>query len=295
MGSRICKYITNIVNSDLAITEYRRTFDRDHRGKVRQLYDTQLLWYRELTHNRTVTGDTSPLPSLHVTDIYLDKRSDNDTVMLTGELMCGNSDTIVSVTLRGEESVDPPLHELQQCPNLAALSIGTMRYTEDQTVAVIPRLTQLDTLRYNCDDDAVEDSPVVAAVLRLTQLRCIQLYRVSLGYRWMDDDDYDDDNDYDDDMLVLTADWTRLTTVVLYHVRMSGRRWGRFLSSLLTIRHSVHVTLEMTNIDDNTVGRIQTSPHFTVTRDYKRSSKFTFTTVCNIKQGHGMMGEGVQW
>ena len=132
-----------------------------------------------------------------------------------------------------------------------------------QIVAVIPRLTQLDTIRYDGPRVALEhDVPVVAAVLRLTQLGRIRLVDVSLG----------------DDVLVLTADWTRLRTVVLGYVDMSPRSWGRFVSSLLTVQHPVKVTLVMTDIDTHTVGRIQTSPHFTGAGEFDRWT-FTFTTV----------------
>ena len=62
-GCRIFEHITNIVNSDRDITEYRRTLDSRYWDRVSQLYRAQCEWYRELTHNRTVTGDTSP-PSL---------------------------------------------------------------------------------------------------------------------------------------------------------------------------------------------------------------------------------------
>ena len=106
LGCRTCEHITNIVNSDADITEYRRTLNTGH-YRVDQLYRAQCEWYRELTHNRTVTGDTSPPPSLHVTDIFLDRRSDSDTVRLTGELMSANLGSIVSVTLW---KVHPPLH-----------------------------------------------------------------------------------------------------------------------------------------------------------------------------------------
>ena len=263
LGCRLCEHITNIVNSDPDITEYRRTLDIKHNDRVRQLYLAQCEWYRELTHVRTVTGDTSPPPSLNVTDIWLYYYSDSDTVRLTGELMYSNRDTIVSVKLW---DVDHPLHGvlqyLPQCGHLSALCIS-MRNTEDraQTVAVIPRLTQLDTIRYY-GGGAVEDVAVVAAVLRLTQLRCIRLVSVSLG----------------DDVLVLTADWTRLQTVVLRYVDMSARSWGRFVSSLLTVRHPVKVTLYDTDIDDDTVEGIRTSPHFTGAGHYKYRN-FTFTTV----------------
>ena len=266
LGSRLCEHIANMVNSDPRITEYRRTFNIHGTSgdMVRQLYDTQCEWYRELTHVRTVTGDTSPPPSLHVTDIFLDDDSDSDTVRLTGELIYSNRDTILSVTLR---YVRHPLHKvvqsLPQCHHLSVLCIIYMFNTEDhaQILPVIPRLTQLDTIWY-AGHDAVEDVPVVAAVLRLTQLRYIQLDDVRLGY----------------DGVVLTADWTRLHTLVLCYVDMSAGSWRRFLSSLLTVPHPVNVTLLLTNIDADTVGRIQTSPNFT-RAGYGWYDKFTFTTV----------------
>ena len=56
----VSKHVMDTVNADPDIQQYRRTFDNNDR--VKQLYSTQLQWYRELTHVRTVTGDTSPLP-----------------------------------------------------------------------------------------------------------------------------------------------------------------------------------------------------------------------------------------
>ena len=259
----VSKHVMDTVNTDAVIQQYRRLLD--DRDRVEQLYSTQLQWYREMTDSRTVAGDTSPPPSPHVTDIYL-KYSDSDTVRLTVELMYSNRDTIVSVTLG---SVDHPLHGviewLPQCPNLSALSITYMDNTQNraQMLAMIPRLTQLDTIRYVGGSDAVEDVFVVATVLLLTQLRCIRLEVVSLG----------------DDVLVVTADWTRLQTVVLSGVDMSARGWGRFISSLLTVPHPVHVTLFLTDIDAGTVRRIQTSTHFTGAGYYDRRTDFTFTTV----------------
>ena len=263
----VSKHVMDTVNTDTDIQQYRRTFiDSGHRDRLHQLYDTQCEWYRELTHVRTVTGDTSPPPSLHVTDIHLDFDSDRDTVRLTGDMMCSNRNTIVSVTLR---YVDPPLQGvvewLLQCPHLTALCIYMPdKENRAEIVAVIPCLTQLDTIHYVGLRDAVEDVAAVAAVLSLTQLRCIQLDWVRLRY---------------DDMLVLTADWTRLQTVVLNGVWMSSLNWGRFLWSLITVSHPVHVTLYDTDIDDSMVERIQTSPHFTGAGHYDRYSDFTFTTV----------------
>ena len=189
--------------------------------------------------------------------------------------MSANLGTIVSVSLW---DVDPPLnrvvHLLPQCRHLSALYIGFMFNKENlaQMVAVIPRLTQLDTIRYWGIHNAVKDSPVVAAVLCLTQLRYIRLEWVRPG----------------GDVLVLTADWTRLRTVVLWRVRMSAWSWGRFVSSLLTVPHPVHVTLYDTDIDADTVGWIQSSQHFTGAGEYEWKDHTTFTTVPHA----GMMGGG---
>ena len=266
LGSGICEHITNIVNNDPDITEYRRTLD-DHRDRVIQLYRTQCEWCRELTHVRTVTGDTSPPPSLHVTDIWLDIHNDSDDVRLTEDLMSANLDTIVSVMLLDER---PPLHRvahnLPQCHHLSALCISShMSNTEnrDPLVAVIPRLTQLITVRYNgygplyegrglrSDADHAADRAAVAAVMSLTQLERIQLDIVMLG----------------DDGVKVTDAMTRLRTVVLFYVNMTAGAWDRFVTSLLTLPQSVCVKLQNTDIDDGTVRRIRTSHRVTVTTD----------------------------
>ena len=270
LGCRICEHITNIVNSDPDITEYRRTLDTGMGSvsyRVRQLYRTQCEWYRELTHVRTVTGDTPPPPSLHVTDIYL-WDPDSDTVRLTGDLMSANRDTIVSVSL---DSVCPPLHRvaqnLPQCPNLSALCIDWMSNTKncDFLVPVIPRLTQLTTVRYHGDDDYYDAKhAVVAAVMSLTQLVSIQLEYVRLG----------------NDGLELTDAMTRLRTVCLDNVDMTAGAWDRFVTRLLTLPQSVFVRLEGTDIDKGTVRRIKTSPCLTETRDRTfYNSTLGFTTV----------------
>ena len=220
LGCRICEHITNIVNSDTDITEYRRTLNHSTGEiKVVQLYRTQCEWYRELTHVRTVTGDTSPPPSLHVTDIFL-HGSDSDTVRLTEELMSANLGRIVSVTLG---DVNPPLHGvaqyLPQCPHLTALYI-CMSNTE----AVIPHLTQLSTVRYfgnyfRTNAYHAADRAAVAAIMSLTHLVYVGLEYDRLG----------------DDGLEVTDAMTRLRTVELLRVYMTAAGWDRFVSSLLTL------------------------------------------------------------
>ena len=278
----VSKHVMNIANADPEVQRYRQV--GAYRDRVRQLYRTQCEWYRELTHIRTVTGDVSPPPSLHVTDIYLFD-SDSDTVRLTGDLMYSSRDTIVYVALL---DVDHPLHGviqlLPQCPLLLVLYITYMRNKEnmDLLVSIIPRLTQLDIILYwgaaLYTDVALEDIlpvydvtdvKVVRAAMQLTQIKRIVLVWVDL----------------DDDGLVLTADMTRIQEVVLYVVHMSAGAWRRFLSSLLTLHQAVSVALGITNVDDVMVRRIKTSTRFTVTEDdggrdgQGRYKSLDFTTV----------------
>ena len=265
LGCRICEHITNIANSDPDITEYRQTLGFDQRGRVKQLYHTQCEWYRELTHSRTVTGDMSPLPSLHVTDIWLDYTSDNDTVRLTGELMTANLSTIMSVTLWNEGCQLQGLAQLlPQCLNLSALHITYMLHKEnhDLLVSVIPRLTQLTTVHYYGGGRSADaDRAVVAAIMTLKQLVQIRLWEVTQG---------------DDGLMGMVA----LET----NVNLTAEAWDRFVSSLLTLPQSVCVVLQQTDIDEGTVRRIQTSPRLTVTWDdgvrYEsgRYARLEFTT-----------------
>ena len=269
LGCRICEHITNIVNSDSDITEYRRTLETGW-GRVKQLYRTQCEWYRELTHVRTVTGDTSPPPSLHVTDIYLDFKSDSDTVRLTGDLICSHHDTIVSVMLW---DVHPPLHgvtqQLPKCQNLSALCIINISNKEnhDLLLSVIPLLTQLTTVRYDGLASDAADYRAVAAVMSLTQLVRVELEEVSLGENGME----------------VTDAMTRLRKLELDDVNMTAGAWDRFVTSLLTLPQSVSVLLHYTNIDEGTVRRIRTSSRITISWDYMknkygRHERLEFTT-----------------
>ena len=304
----VSKHVMETLNAGADILQYRRTLYDDSTGWVRvsQLYRTQCEWYRELTHVQTVTGDTSPPHSLHVTDIYLYGSDSEDTVRLTEELMSVNLGRIVSVTLWG---VQHPLHRvvsyLPQCRQLSALYIGNMDNKEnrDLLVPVIPCLTQLTTVRYegslsDADSDEYDgDDAVVAAVMSLTQLDsgryegCFEGTYMADGWRsdravvaaimsltqlvsvWLEDVSLDDDG------LEGTDAMTRLRTVVLGDgvlgggVRMTAGAWDRFVTSLLSLPQSVSVVLRGTDIDRRTLRRIRTSKRVTVTRDDRREEE----------------------
>ena len=132
----------------------------------------------------------------------------------------------------------------------------------DLLLSVIPRLTQLTTVRYIGGfmyEDA--DRAAVAAFMSLTQLVRVWLEEVDLA-----DDGID------------VTDIKQLQMVRLGPVYMSARSWGRFVSSLLTVPQSVCVILRDTDIDRETRRRIQTSPYLTVTKDDERE-----------QDGHGLV------
>ena len=196
-----------------------------------------------------------PLPPFMLVMYIWTMTCDSDMVRLTGELMGINVTNIVSVWLGNvQDHLQDVIKYLPQCPSLSALRIGYMSIKENQAriVEMIPRLTQIDTIRYYGSrgvDAATLD--IIAAVLRLKKLRCIVLGQVCLS----------------DEGKFQTAGRKRLQTVELWEVSMSSKNWERFVSSLLTIRHPVDVSLQNTTIDADTVEKIQTSPHFNVKND----------------------------
>ena len=275
----ISQHVMDTVNADPDSQQYRQTFDVNTEiiDRLEQLYRTQCEWFRELTHSRTVTGDTSPPPSLHVTDVYLesniwDPSSDSDTVRLTGDLISANRDTIMSVRLL---DVDHPLHGvaqlLPQCPNLTALYITfiTNKENRDILLAVIPSLTQLTTVRYNGGPYDVDHRATVAAIMSLKQLVCVGLEVISLDYP----------------ELKVTDGMTRLKTVVLGgvgRVHTTTEGLDGFVSSLFSLPQSVCVVLRGIAIEEVTLSGIYTSSRVIITRDYGRvgrDQRLEFTTI----------------
>ena len=197
--------------------------------------------------------------------------------------MSVNLGTIVSVMLW---DVDPPLHGvtqlLPQCPHLSALCTTYMSNKEnrDLLVSVIPRLPQLTTVQYVGVRSDGADCTAVAAVMSLTQLVRVELWNVRLG----------------DDVLEGTDAMTRLRTVVLRDLGMTTAAWDRFVTSLLSLPHSLYVELRGTSIDEGTVQRIKTSPRVKDTQDdgerfEGRYNRLDFTTVPSQTATVGDVGQ----
>ena len=245
----ISKHIMSRVNNESQIKEYRQTLDPDIGERVRQLYRVQCQWQRELRHCQTLTDDLSSSATLEVGDVYLNYDMDMDTVRLTEELMRKNPNSIVSVWMW--HVIGSVLQFLPNCPNLSALCITCMGNEDVKDVLgeVIPILSQLDTLvfRKRCftkSFDEPHDAAVANAIMRLTTLKCIELHCFVLG-------------DYD---MVFMKFMTRLQTMKLHTVFMSSMNWDKLITSLRNTKYSVHVEIKDSDIDKDTVRRIQTSP-----------------------------------
>ena len=148
------------------------------------------------------------------------------------------------------------LPSLPSCQHITSLHIEYCPNMEDCKLlaSVLPQLKHLQYIHYNGFSSDHCHGTVISALQNLTQLTCIKLEDIDLG---------------DVGTLLVTPHMTQLQKVELESVKMSARRWTEFVSSLLSVQHTVHVTLDNTNIGDDTMKTIHTSKHFTVTEEKK--------------------------
>ena len=200
------------------------------------------------------------------------------------------------------------LRSLPGCYHITSLHIDLRLNTKDCEVlaSVLPQLKHLQYIHYNCSSSG--EVAVVSALQHLTQLRHIELLFIDLGdvgtlvvtphmtqlqkvelrevkmsaRRWTEfvssvqhatqltHIKMSSINLGDAGTLLVTRHMTQLQKVELRDVKMSARRWTEFVSSLLSVQHTVHVTLWESNIDDDTLRTIHSSQHFTVTSEERR-------------------------
>ena len=208
----------------------------------------------------------SLLQCTQLTCIELWRITLTDTVTLPSQLQ--------KVKLRDVHSPHFILSSLPSCPHLTSLTIRCLLTMDD--CEVLPQLKHLKYMDYgnyfDKDDSrcgSVGHAAVVGTLQHLTQLTHIKLSEINLG---------------DKGTLLITPHMTQLQKVELSDVRMSARRWRKFVASLLSVQHTVHVTLTWINIDGKSLRTIHYSPHFTVTKEekdprYKKVDKIEFHTV----------------
>ena len=142
---------------------------------------------------------------------------------------------------------------LQHLTQLTHIELGSIDLGDDGSLLVTPHLTQLQRVTLICVSMSGRRwGEFFSSLQDATQLTHIRLHKINLG---------------DACTLLVTPHMTQLQGMKLFRVNMSARRWKEFVSSIFTVQHTVHVTLEYTNIDDDTLKAIHSSSHFTVTEE----------------------------
>ena len=215
------------------------------------------------------------------------------------------------VTLEDVRPAHLILPSLLGCPNLTSLHIEYFYFTMDECqmlASVLPQLPRLQCIHYNGQGlshcGPAGHSAVVSALQHLTQLRHIELLHIDL------DDDGTllvtphmtqlqevelinvkmSDRRLSDFVSSLQFA-TQLTHIKLGRIDLGGAgtllvtphmtqlqkvelREAEFVSSLLSVQHTVHVSLTWTDIDKDTVKTIHSSTHFTVTMEDRYKTRW---------------------
>ena len=153
---------------------------------------------------------------------------------------------------------------LQHLTQLTHIKLEDIDLGDDGTVLVTPHMTQLQKVELDfVEMSARRWTEFLSSLQHVPQLTHIKLSSsIDLG---------------DACTLLLTPHMTQLQKVKLKHVKMSPRRWRELVSSLLSVQHTVHVTLKYTDIDGDTVNIIHYSPHCTVVEESDKPGDECYT------------------
>ncbi|KAK3100390.1 hypothetical protein FSP39_019208 [Pinctada imbricata] len=256
LGSVISQRVVSVTDSDTEICKYRESPKVLGHGTVKELYKLQVSWYRELQDRQT----DSPV-TFHVSDVYLDIISDIETVRGTRDVLSDphvvdiRSLFLFGVSTHRERGVSNTELNNFLCNKQLTSSLDMVYiygYNTDRSVSpiCIPSLKTLylGDVKINTD---LDDDVCPPLLTDMTSIRVIWLTQVTLGDRG----------------LGLSADMVHIEKVMLYHVNMSSSQWQQFILSVLNIQHRFNVELWNTNIDDESMTKIRSSPDFNVTRD----------------------------
>ncbi|KAK3107536.1 hypothetical protein FSP39_016919 [Pinctada imbricata] len=250
LGSVISQRVVSVADSDTKICEYRESPGGN--STVKELYKLQVSWLRELEYGQTDSPVTDSPVTFHVSDVYLYKYSDIETVRGTRELLSDHHIDIGSLYLfmvptDGEGGItNTVVNNFLRDPHRTRSL--TMVYIDgrdtDRTInkVCVPSLRTLRLRYVKVANTNTVPGPVLCQCDRLQRL-------------WLDDVTLGDRD------LGLTPNMTLLQWVTLHTVNMTSSGWGRWLQSVIDIHHLFGVTLWDTNIDRHTVSTIHSSPH----------------------------------
>ena len=179
VGCRLSEHVTNVVNFDTEITQYRETRNRLTSSKARQMYQMFYESFGEMKQGLSYTNAADRKLTFHVPDIYFE----NDKMIVASELVGMEGNSVVSVYLDLAQymySLRSVLEHLPVCKHLTSLTIRYFEHTNidlELMVSVLPRLLHLKhvSLGLNSNPGDSVNCEVVNAVLQLKSLKSIEL------------------------------------------------------------------------------------------------------------------------
>ncbi|KAK3100270.1 hypothetical protein FSP39_017236 [Pinctada imbricata] len=255
LGSVISQCVVSVTDSDTEICEYRE-LPVGGNSTVEELYELQVSWYRELQDRQT----DSPV-TFHVSDVYLYSNSDIETARGTRDVLSDphvvdiRSLYLLYVPTDRERGITDTelnnfLYNKHLTSSLDMVCIDGYNTGRSVSPICIPSLNTLYLYNVKINTD-LDDDVCPPLLTDMTSLRKLWLSDVTLGDRG----------------LGLSADMVHIEKVRLYHVNMSSSQWQQFILSVLNIQNRFNVELWNTNIDDESMTKIRSSPDFNVTQD----------------------------
>ena len=266
IADHILRHVLKVAESDVQISWYRRLYNMElayevhepdvniHNGedKVKYLYSFQCLWYKELTmdtlHKRNLEN-----VDYHISEIFLDKSNDKETIDITVDIMHKRCNKLKSVSLRDQDIVrENILRVLSDCKYITSLHVCHMLDTTARSLlySALQRLSRLQYVEYSCskrnqlrtDDHTAFLGSLVCKPKRI-KLSDIAIAENSFSH-------------------IFCAKC--LETLEFHGVFMTYQGWNTLIDSLGRMQQKSTVLLIKTNIDDLSVSSITSNPNFTV-------------------------------
>ena len=132
--------------------------------------------------------------------------------------------------------------------------------------SILPQLMHLQHISYHSFwfSELADDIAVVCALQHLGYIKHIELHCINLGYAGT---------------VLVTPNMAHLQKLELHSVWMAARRWSEFLSSLLSVQRTIHVTLKDTDIAEDIVMTIRNSPQCVVSHYSDNSRKWGYRNI----------------
>ncbi|KAK3084874.1 hypothetical protein FSP39_020607 [Pinctada imbricata] len=252
----ISQHVVNVADNDADICEYRQAPGINN--EVKQLYISQVSWYRELQYRQV----SDPV-TFYVSDVLL-MYSGGEMVRTTKKLLsdhhvCIRSLYIWVVPTKGTAGISNSdlcnfLNSTHKTRSLTMISIQSDHDDRYVNPIRIPSLKILYLQDLEIKDIQLDHHGCRPLLENSPLLSTLVLRNVHLGKR----------------ILGLSSDMTLLRNIQLVRVTMTEAAWKVFISSIKNLHHTFDINLTNTNIDEESKKQICSSTDFTIKNAEKR-------------------------